>query len=109
RHIADVHRRAPLGLQHDLLEIRHTTQIAPAAHHVLALTHLDDAAADIPVAGANALGDLRERNAEGPQLGRIDHDLVLLDEAADTRDLGDTFGLVHLITAKPLLHRPQFA
>src|SRR5205085_2340249 len=76
RHVADAHGSAPLGLQHDLLEIGYTSQIPAAAHHVLALAHLDDAATDVHVAGADGLGDFRERDAVRAQLGRVDDDLV---------------------------------
>ena len=36
---------------------------------------------------------LRQRDAERLQPARIDDDAVLLDEAADARDLGDALGL----------------
>src|SRR6266446_3677492 len=102
-HVANAHRRAAVGLEYDCFEVRNTTDISAASHHVLALAHLDDAAADIPVAGTDRLGDFRERDAEGAQLGRIDHDLILLDKAADARDLGDTLCLGQLIPNEPVL------
>ena len=43
----------------------------------------------------------------GLQLLRIDDDLVLLDEAADRRDLGDALGLGELIAQIPVLDRAQ--
>src|SRR5207249_2027558 len=89
RDVTDAHRRAAVALEHDCFEIRNTPDIPAAAHHVFAFAHLDDAAADIHVAGANGFGDLRQRDPEGAQLCRIDHDLVLLDETADARDLRD--------------------
>ena len=51
------------------------------------------APADVHVAGADRIAQLRQANAEGAQPLRIDHDVVLLDEAADAGDLGDAFGL----------------
>src|SRR6266568_2592271 len=42
--IAQQHRRAALHLEHDLLKIADVPQIAPTAHHVFGLGHLDDAA-----------------------------------------------------------------
>src|SRR5439155_21906112 len=92
---------------HDLLDIRHAAQIAAATHHVFPLAHLDHAAADIHVAGADRLGEFGQRDAVGAQLHRVDDDLVLLDEAADARDLGHAFGLGELIPDEPVLNCPQ--
>ena len=51
--------------------------------------------------------DLRQREAVGLQFLRIDDDLVLLDEAADGRDLGDALCLCQLIAQIPVLDRAQ--
>ena len=86
------HRRAALGLDDDLLEIGEALDVAAAADHELGLGHLDRAAADIHVAVADRLADARERDVERLQPARIDDDAVLLDEAADARDLGHALG-----------------
>ena len=45
--VAQQDRGQALGLQDDLLEVGDAPQVAAAAHHVLGLGHLDDAAADV--------------------------------------------------------------
>ena len=97
RHVAQQHRRAALRLEHDCCEIADVAQIAAAADDIFGFGHLDDAAADIPVAGADGVGDAIERDAVGLQFLRIDDDLVLLLEAADAGDLGDALGRDQLI------------
>ena len=54
RHVAQQHRGAALHLERDLLEILGVAQIAAAAHDIFGFRHLDHAAADIAVAGADA-------------------------------------------------------
>jgi hypothetical protein len=55
RDVADQHRRAALGLDHQLLDVGRAAQVAAAAHHVLGLGHLDHAAADVAVGIADRL------------------------------------------------------
>src|SRR5262249_9434560 len=80
---------------------------AAPADHVFGFGELDSAAADILIARPNGIRDAIERNAECLQLLRIDHDLILALEAADTRDFGDAFGGDELITHKPILDAAQ--
>ena len=82
-------------------------QIAAAAHDVFELGQLDRAAADIHVAGADRVAHLRQRDAEVAQALRIDDDVVLLDEAADARDLGDALRLGEREAHVPVLERAQ--
>src|SRR5215831_21221245 len=96
RDIAQKHRRAALHLESDLFKVLAVAQIAAAAHDIFGLGHLDHAAADIAVAGADGGGDLGQSEAVGLQLLRVDDYLVLLDETADTGDFGNTFGLGEL-------------
>ena len=68
--------------------------IAAAAHHEFGLGQLDDAPADIHVADADGLAHLATSGmSKRLQPARIDDDAVLLDEAADARDLGHAFRL----------------
>ena len=93
RHVPEQHRHAAVALDDDLLEIGEALDVAAAAHGEFGLGQLDGAAADVHVAGAQRIAHLGERDAERLQPPRIDHDAVLLDEAADAGDLGDAFRL----------------
>ncbi len=66
RHVAQEHRRAAFGLEHDLLEVGDASQVAAAAHHELGLGELDHAAADVHVGGADRVADLGQRDVEAP-------------------------------------------
>ena len=67
-----------------------------------------DAAADIEIAAGNRHADLRKRQTKSLKFSRIDDDLILLDEAANAGDLGNTFGLGELISDGPVLEGAQF-
>jgi len=54
------------------------------------------------------LPDSRERDAHGLQSPRIDHDAVLLDEAANARNLGHAFRIGDAIAHVPVLDGAQF-
>ena len=93
RHVAHQHRRAALGLYHEVLQVGDAAQVAAAAHHVLGLGELDHAAADVAVAVADHLHHLHQRHAVGLQHARVHCHLVLPDKAADAGDLGDAVRL----------------
>src|SRR5262249_59969061 len=83
-HAGDVreqHGYALVRFDYDLLEIGQVLDVAASAHRVLGLRHLDGTSADIHVAFADDISDVRERDAERLQAPRIDDDAVLLDEA----------------------------
>ena len=101
------HRRAVLGPERDLLQVLDALEVAMATDDVFGFGHLDRAAADVHVAGANGVTDLRERDAVGAQALRIDDDLVLLREAADAGDLGHAGRLGDLVAGEPVLDRAQ--
>ena len=107
RHVTQQHRRTALHLERDLLKIAGVAEIAAAAHDILGLRHLDHAAADIAVAGANRGRKLWKREAIGLQFLGIDNNLILLDEAADACHFGDPLGLGQLIAQIPVLDRAQ--
>jgi hypothetical protein len=109
RHVAQQHGRAALGLQHDPLDVLLAAQVAAAAHHVFALGHLDDAAADVAVVLAYGPHHRFEIDAIGMQLVRVGRDLVLLDESPHAGDLGHVVGLGQLVAHEPVLDRAQLA
>src|SRR5690606_2418382 len=55
--VADQHRRAPFGAQHQVLDVLDAAQVAAAPDHVLGLGHFDHAATDVTVALRDHLGD----------------------------------------------------
>jgi hypothetical protein len=108
RHVAQQHRGAVLGLEDQAFQVGLAMQVAAPAHHVLGLRPLDHPAADIAVAVLQHLGHRPQRKPEGLQLVGIDRDLVLLDEAAEARDLRHALGLGQLVAHEPVLQGAQF-
>ena len=92
RHVADVLERL---------------DVPEPAHHELGLGQLDEAAADIVVAAPDRGPDLLQGNPVGHQLVGVDGHLVLLDEAADARHLGDPGHAGQLVAQVPVLDRAQ--
>src|SRR5207247_1009720 len=89
--VTDANGRAVrFGTQADLLDVLDALEIASAADHVLAAGHLDDAAARLAVALANALDDAVDRDRVGKELVRVERHLVLLDEASHRGDFRDS-------------------
>ena len=103
RDVAELERHAVLAFQDDVLDIRNALQVAAAADHELELGQLDRAAASVGIAGADGIGHIVERDTLGFEPRWIDDDRILLDEAADARDLGDAFGLGHGKPYHPVL------
>ena len=68
-----------------------------------------DPAADRRVRPRDGRVDLAEADAVGPELVRVEVDLVLLRGAADGGDLGDARHAVELVADVPVLERPQLA
>jgi hypothetical protein len=107
RHVRKQHRRSAVVLEHDLLQIGNALQVSPSSHHEFKFGKLDRAAPDIHVAGADDFPHFRQRNVEAAQTLRVDHHIVLFDEAPDTRDFRDAFRLGQAVADKPVLHRAQ--
>ena len=107
RDVLEQHRRAAVHLDDDLLEVARAFEIAAAAHHELVLGKLERAPADVHVAVADDVAHLLQRDAERAHAAGIDDDVVLLDEAADAGDLGDTLGLRQPEADLPVLQRAQ--
>ncbi len=105
--ILQQHGRAAVYLDDDVLDIGDAFEIPSAAHHEFVLGEFERAAADIHIVAADGIANFRERDSECAQTARIDDDAVLLDEAADARDLGDPFGLRQPEANFPVLQRAQ--
>ncbi len=105
-HVAQQHRGAVIGLQHDVAEIVDALEVALAADDIFELGEFDGAAADIGVAGADGVAHLLHGDAAVAHALRIEDDVVLLDEAADTSHLGDAFGAGQREFQIPVLDRP---
>ena len=106
-HVLEQDRHAALALDHDLLEIGQALDVAAPAHRELGFRQLDRASAHVHVAGAQRFADLGKRDAERLQPPWIDHHAVLLDEAADARDLGNAFRLGDAVAHVPVLDGAQ--
>jgi hypothetical protein len=76
------------GGDEDFLEILGPMNESQAADNELETVLLDDFAADIAIVATDGIHDFGERNPGGAEARRVDLDLVLLDEATDTGDLG---------------------
>ena len=107
RDVLEAQRRPSLGFQDDILDVGRVPEIALAADHELEFGEFDRAPADIHVAGAHRVAELRERNPLRAEPKRIDHDVVLLDEPADARHFRHAFGLGRRVAHNPVLQRAQ--
>ena len=110
RDVAQQHRRAvPVGAEGHLADVVDGFDVAPAADHEFLLCQLNEPSAHIPVAALHGLLDAGDRDAVGPQLQRVNRDLVLAHETADRRDFGDARDSGQLKPEEPVLERAQFA
>ena len=73
----------------NILEILDILNISAAPDHVFDPGKFEDPPLDIPVALPDRIHDLGERDVIGKKPIGVDRDLILLDKAADARDLGD--------------------
>ncbi len=104
RDVAHVNRRAAaVGAERHGLDVIERFQVAAPADHVLAPGELEQAAFDVVVAGLDRRHDVADADVVSRQLVRIDVHLVLLDEAADARDLRDTGHRCQPIAEIPIL------
>ena len=106
-HVPEQHRHAALILDDDLFQVGQALDVAAPAHRELGFGKLDRASAHVHVAGAERVADFGERNAERLQPARVDDHAVLLDEAADARDLGHALRLGDAIADIPVLDGAQ--
>ena len=111
RHVPHQDRRARLRRRpdDDALDVVDRLHVAAAAHHVLGAGELEQPPADLVVALADRVDHVGERDVVGEQPVRVDVDLVLLDEAADRRHLGDAGHGLQLVAQVPVLQAAQLA
>ena len=92
-HVQQPQRHTGFGHQGDVFNIGHVFQIAAPAHHEFKFRNFNGAPAGIHVAVAHRLANIGQRHALCPHPGRIDDDGILLDEPANTGNLGHAIGL----------------
>ena len=107
--VAEINGRAGARGKRDGFEIGGGGDEAEAADDELQPVFLEGAAADVEVVAADGVHDLREGNAEGFHAQRGDLDLILTDEAADARDLGDAGDGGELVADKIILEGAEGA
>ncbi|MNX81615.1 hypothetical protein D3C86_1133070 [compost metagenome] len=107
-HVRDRHGDAAGGgLDDDLLKIGSALDVAPAPYRVLGRVLLDQAAAHLVVAHPDGIRHFLQVDAVGEELGGIDLDLVLADEAPDGGHLGDPRHALELEAQVPVLDGAQ--
>src|SRR5260221_271621 len=104
--LLEIHWSAVLNLQTDVVEILQPLDIPAASDEKLGRRNLERFAADILIAHPDRINDISDRNVVSQELIRIEIDLVLFDEPADWRDLGDTFHRLKSVPDVPILERP---
>ena len=105
-HVLQQHGGPVLGLHHDVADVVGPAQVAAAAHDELELGEFDGSAADVGIAGPHDVADLVERDSEVAHPLRVNNNVVLLDEAADARNLRHALRLRQTELQVPVLHRP---
>jgi hypothetical protein len=106
--VSEQHRDATVVLDHDLFQVGYVLHIAAAANCELSFAQLHRPTADIAVARAQSSPYLVERYAQHLEPPRIDHDAVLLDEAADACDFRYPLGFGDRVPDLPVLDGTQF-
>ena len=107
-HVAEQDRGARgAHAQGNLPQVRHALQITVRAHHVLGLGQFEHRTADFLIGVLNRHPHLRERQVVGAHPVGIEHDLVLLDHAADRGHLGDAGQGLQFKFQEPVLQRAQ--
>src|SRR5690606_10773537 len=85
--VAQVHRHAVLGLEHNRTDVLSGTQQPETAHQELFAAHVHDVTADLAVVGGNRVQHVAEAEAAGVQALRVDSNLVLTFTAAPGGDV----------------------
>ncbi len=108
RDIAKLDRNAARrGFERHRAEIIERGQIARGADNIFGLGHFDYRAAGFLISTLQCIGDLLVRDAVGHEFLGIEHDLILLDHAADARRLGDAGHRFQFIAQEPVLDASQ--
>src|SRR5204863_5035812 len=107
--ILQVNRRAVFDFENDVLDVLNLFDVAASANVVLGRGDFEDLAAHIGVAHLDGVDDLAKRDVVSDQRVWIEIDLVLLDEAANGRDFGDSFYRGERVTQVPILNGTQLS
>ena len=91
--VTQQHRRAAIGLEHDVAEVVDARQIALAANDIFELRKFDRAPADVGIVGTDRIPHPLHGDAEVAHPLGVEDDVVLLDETADACDVRHAFGL----------------
>src|SRR5437867_13018650 len=105
--IFQIDGRAVFHFEDDVLDVLNLFDVAAAADIILGCGDLEDFAADVGVARFDGADHLAERDVVGNESVWIEIDLVLLHEAANRRDFGDTFHRGERVTQIPILNGTQ--
>src|SRR5712691_10441632 len=106
--VSQQHGHAAVVLDDDLFQVGYVLHVAAAANCQLSFAQLDRPTADIAVARAQSSPYLVECYAQRLQPPRIDHDAVLLNEAADACDFRYALGFGDRVSDLPVLGGTQF-
>ena len=106
--IADEHRNALVLGHHDVLDIAGVLDQTHAADHHRLLIVVQQRAARVLIVGAHRLRDLPDRQVVFVHRLRIDHHLVLLDQPAERRHVGDARHLPEARLDHPIFQVAQF-
>ena len=105
--IAQANRNIAPRDQGDGPEIVQRLEVAARAHHVLRARQLQHRAAALLVGAQQGLAHLALVQAVSRQLEGVEHDLVLLDHAADRRHFGNVGQALQFELEEPVLQRAQ--
>ncbi len=93
----------------DVAKVVEPLDVPAPSHDVLRAGHFDDPAPDVVVAVADRLDHSRHRHAIGEQDVGVERHLILLDEAADAGNLGDSLDALEPVAHVPVVESSQFA
>src|SRR5437660_2699526 len=105
--ILQVVRRAVFDFEHNVLDVLDLFDVAAATDVVLGRGDFENFAADIRVTHLNRVDHFAEGDVVGNESVWIEIDLVLLHEAANRRDFGDTFHRGKRVAQIPILNGTQ--
>src|SRR5688572_17326237 len=105
-HVTD-RDRCVIGVQeHNVFNVRDRTDQSEAANDEFAIVGFNDFGADVTVTALNCIEDHAYRYVVAAQPGRIDVDLILANESADTGHLSNARDGIQLVSDEPVLQRP---
>src|SRR6185503_4446516 len=108
RNVADSNWRAIARVEHDVADIRDVCDQAQAANDVLLVAMLDEVGARVLIIVLDGFKERLESDVVADERLLIDDDLILLDVAAKTEDIGDAGHGAQLQLYDPVLNRAQF-